>query len=168
MNYRWLSLPLGNNGEPFVQYMCFPLNTTTCYYGTEIKAYGIPKKKNTMEKFTFKKRDPKKKISKFLCYYIESKQKRQAQKKNIKRVYGKAWEPGLGHGRRPFYFYFFYFHFFTIIIVFILYICFGGLTACSLGAWASLWSWDRIRTKGHADTREYRFELSSNRCRCLL
>lgn len=49
------------------------------------------KKKNTMEKFTFKKRDPKKKkISKFLCYYIESKQKRQAQKKNIKRVYGKA------------------------------------------------------------------------------
>lgn len=127
------------------------------------------KKKNTMEKFTFKKRDPKKKkISKFLCYYIESKQKRQAQKKNIKRVYGKAWEPGLGHGRRPFYFYFFYFHFFTIIIVFILYICFGGLTACSLGAWASLWSWDRIRTKGHADTREYRFELSSNRCRCLL
>lgn len=72
--------------------MCFPLNTTTCYYGTEIKAYGISKKKkNTMEKFTFKKRDPKKKkISKFLCYYIESKQKRQAQKKNIKRVYGKA------------------------------------------------------------------------------
>lgn len=66
------------------------------------------KKKKTRWKSLLLKKEiqKKKKISKFLCYYIESKQKRQAQKKNIKRVYGKAWEPGLGHGRRPFYFYF--------------------------------------------------------------
>lgn len=131
MNYRWLSLPLGNNGEPFVQYMCFPLNTTTCYYGTEIKAYGIPKKKKIRWKSLLLKKEIQKKKKDLeisvLLYWKQT--KASSPKEKHKARLWKSLRTRLRTWPTAFLF-LFYFHFFTIIIVIILYICFGGLTAC--------------------------------------
>lgn len=88
------------------------------------------KKKNTMEKFTFKKRDPKKKKDLEISVLLYWKQtKASSPKEKHKARLWKSLRTRLRTWPTAFLF-LFYFHFFTIIIVIILYICFGGLTAC--------------------------------------